>query len=446
MTRKNHYPNTNQHNDNINSFKNSSTQSPRSPQLSPRSPHPLTRILSAPDIVRDLTQQHQHEQQATELTWSKVKVLGGETPQKRGFHTSTRVNNKLYIIGGDAQNVFYKDVRVFNLETSKWESNETWLDKPRAGHSCVYYRDCLYVFGGKQSEGPKDSGHSCYLSDLLEYDLNRKTWKKVSCNIKLQPRGAHSCSLIESQKKMYIFGGLTSGPSASSSSSRSSSGSNIDLKYLNIMHVFDFEKREWSQVKCKGEIPPARAGHSSCVVKEFIYIFGGRKGSNILQDFYVLDTKKMVWKKIYQKNPPATRAGHSMCYYPEGGVIILWGGGDWSHYFDEVLTFDVSKPKSGEWKLQPIKQTALKPPARFWHSMTIYNNQLFMFGGGDKLNLYNDFYVLDISPLSKTNVSILTRGIPNSLPSIPPHHPIRDIPSRIDPPSVTPSPSVSGVA
>jgi hypothetical protein len=203
MTRKNHYPNTNQHNDNIYSFKNSSTQSLRSPQLSPglspRSPYPLTRILSAPDIVRDLTQEQRQEQQPTgmsppydciiclpmyivftlficfiiELTWSKVKVLGGETPQKRGFHTSTRVNNKLYIIGGDAQNVFYKDVRVFNLETSKWESNESWLDKPRAGHSCVYYRDCLYVFGGKQSEGPKDSGHSCYLSDLLEYDLSK---------------------------------------------------------------------------------------------------------------------------------------------------------------------------------------------------------------------------------------------------------------------------------
>lgn len=332
------------------------------------------------------------------LEWSEVIVKNGEMPARRGFHSCTCVGDKLYIIGGDAQSTFFSDVYTFNIVPQRWDHDERPLGNPRTGHTCVHFEGCLYLFGGKQSKILSNgSKQESYLSDLLVYDIARREWTKAESNIKLVPRGAHSCSVIESQKRMYIFGGLTPAYGNSVQSKT------VDLEYLNSICVYDFEGKQWLKLRCKGDIPPMRAGHASCVVGEYIYVFGGRKGSNLLQDFYVLDTSKLTWKKIYQKNPPSTRAGHSMCYYPKGHSIILWGGGDWGRFFDDIWTFDVSDFRTtGEWQLQTAKASPTAPGARFWHTSVIHKDAMYIFGGGNKTNLFNDLFVLNLTPLAKS--------------------------------------------
>jgi hypothetical protein len=44
-----------------------------------------------------------------------------------------------------------------------------------------------------------------------------------------------------------------------------------------------------------GMYPPPRANHSSSLIKNNLYIFGGWDGSKRLNDLYMIDLDKMIW-------------------------------------------------------------------------------------------------------------------------------------------------------
>jgi hypothetical protein len=213
------------------------------------------------------------------LKWTIVRPTSKAVPPRRGFHSCTAVDeHTFYVIGGDdSKNGFYNDVWSFNCTTVKW-TECTDLKFPRTGHTCVYYKGCLYLFGGKQQNR--------YMSELLIYSFETKQWTTHHpsdnlTNRKLIARGAHTASVVGS--KMYIFGGLNSGGR--------NGAADGDLEYLNSICVFDLETHTWSIPKnIKGMLPAKRAGHSSAVVGNTIYIFGGRSGSVVLPDFYAFNT------------------------------------------------------------------------------------------------------------------------------------------------------------
>lgn len=96
----------------------------------------------------------------------------------------------------------------------------------------------------------------------------------------VKPRGAHSACAIGS--KLYIFGGL--------SPHNPSSGKMDDYEYLNTVLVFDFNTAKWSIPQLKGTVPQPCAGHAAAVAGTNMFVFGGRNGSLLLQDMYMLDT------------------------------------------------------------------------------------------------------------------------------------------------------------
>lgn len=48
----------------------------------------------------------------------------------------------------------------------------------------------------------------------------------------------------------------------------------------------------WGYLTTDGDVPPARANHSSAVINTDLYIFGGWDGSRRLNDLYSLDTRE----------------------------------------------------------------------------------------------------------------------------------------------------------
>ena len=62
--------------------------------------------------------------------------------------------------------------------------------------------------------------------------------------------------------KIYLFGGRN------------------DNFPCNTLYVFDTETYQWSRPKITGNVPAPRDGHSSCVINDCMYIFGGYEETN----------------------------------------------------------------------------------------------------------------------------------------------------------------------
>jgi hypothetical protein len=86
-------------------------------------------------------------------------------------------------------------------------------------------------------------------------------------------RGGHTAVLADYQ--MIIFGGHYYGGSSK-------------FEYLNDTHVLDVETSTWHNVRCGGEIPEPRYGHSSIALGSKMFVFGGR-GKGKGADFSTLE-------------------------------------------------------------------------------------------------------------------------------------------------------------
>jgi len=108
---------------------------------------------------------------------------------------------------------------------------------------------------------------------------------------KIRPRGAHTACTIG--HKLYIFGGIS--PQLQQQAS-SSSRQDDDYEYLNTLLIFDLQTEAWSTPNIKGTLPQACAGHAAAAAGKYVFVFGGRNGSLLLQDMYMLDTGMLyIW-------------------------------------------------------------------------------------------------------------------------------------------------------
>src|SRR5580704_15848854 len=100
---------------------------------------------------------------------------------------------------------------------------------------------------------------------------------QISGLISACKRSRHSATLV-GDHQVYIFGGRTSDAGVFSGpiNSRIAGKPNSKPRPLNDLHVFDARRMVWSRPKTRGEIPPARYGHTATLVEgDKIYIIGG---------------------------------------------------------------------------------------------------------------------------------------------------------------------------
>lgn len=97
-----------------------------------------------------------------------------------------------------------------------------------------------------------------------------------------------------------------------------------------ILFCFDTRTLKWSTPECTGSLPGARDGHSACVVNHYMYIFGGFE-ENIDQfscDVHCLNLLTMEWTYIQTfGSPPSYRDFHSATIINHK-MYIFGGRGD----------------------------------------------------------------------------------------------------------------------
>jgi host cell factor len=177
----------------------------------------------------------------------------------------------------------------------------------------------IFIFGGMLEYGK-------YSDELYELQATKWEWKKIKPEVPVDgeppcPRLGHSFTLVND--KIYLFGGLAND---SDDPKR-----NIP-RYLSDLFTLSIKQSNylWEIPTTFGKPPSPReshtavAYHAKSINKNYLVVYGGMSGCR-LGDLWILDTDTLMWiKPIIQGPAPLPRSLHSSTLI--GNKMYIFGG------------------------------------------------------------------------------------------------------------------------
>ncbi|KAJ2556971.1 hypothetical protein EV175_001642 [Coemansia sp. RSA 1933] len=260
---------------------------------------------------------------------------------------------------------------------------------PRRGFSAALHDQMLHWFGGKADGNLRNDLNT----------MNTATWEVERVDVKgyvPAPREGHAAAFIG--RTMFVFGGEVE-----------------DGTYDNNLYAYNMGNCTWYKVPMQGDILTGRKGHTTVSVGSKLFVFGGTIDGYFLNDLISFDVRAAKdngprWsfestgdnkgngqkpasagsRRSEQLTPPP-RAGHSCSVYP--GSIYVFGGMNGEQCFNDLWIYDFELKR---WHL--IVPNGATPPARYGHASAVVDDCIFIMGGrtmrGEPLN---DFFAYKIS-------------------------------------------------
>ncbi|CCH46472.1 Kelch repeat-containing protein 1 [Wickerhamomyces ciferrii] len=140
-----------------------------------------------------------------DVHWEWINPKDNIRPPPLTNHSMDVYDNKLWIFGGSNGKKLNNEIWCFDPELERWDQIKTLgqLPKPVEEHASVIYKDLLIIYGGKDSQGEA-------VSDLFFLNLITKTWFKFPTNFPLEPQGkyGHTLSILKNDKLLILGGHL----------------------------------------------------------------------------------------------------------------------------------------------------------------------------------------------------------------------------------------------
>ncbi|KAI9344113.1 hypothetical protein BD770DRAFT_329082, partial [Pilaira anomala] len=146
------------------------------------------------------------------------------------------------------------------------------------------------------------------------------------------------------------------------------------------------------------EVPPALVGASVNVIGNKAYVFAGRLATSrkMTNYLYILDLHTLVWTRHIpppdSEKPPMARYFHSASVYKN--QLVIFGGMGYSRLsndglcvLDDISILDVDTMC---WKTPTIQPSLYSPQSRYAHLASIAEDKLIVIGGQDLDNNYLD--------------------------------------------------------
>ncbi|XP_051977060.1 host cell factor 2-like [Xyrauchen texanus] len=271
--------------------------------------------------------------------WKRVRSYHGPVPRARHGHRAIAIRELVVLFGGGNEGIA-TNLHVYNSATKQWFLPAVRGDIPPgcAAHGFACEGTRILVFGGMVEFGQ-------YTNSLYELQASRWLWKKLKPRPPRNasppcPRIGHSFTLHAN--KCYLFGGMAN-------DSEDPNG-NIP-RYLD--DFYELELQAQSGVKCwnfpetKGGGPSARESHSSVVYcgkggsATKLFIFGGMCGYR-LNDLWQLDIETMTWSLPQTRGQfPLHRSLHTSNVI--GNKLYVFGGWVPVGETEDTLTSDEVK-------------------------------------------------------------------------------------------------------
>lgn len=140
-----------------------------------------------------------------DVHWEWVAPKDNIRPPPLTNHSMDVYDNKLWIFGGSTGKRLSNDLWSFDPQYERWDKIKTLGAQPLPveEHASVVYKDLLILYGGKNSDGDA-------VNDLYILNLITKTWFKLPTNFPLEPQGkyGHTLSILKNDKLLILGGHL----------------------------------------------------------------------------------------------------------------------------------------------------------------------------------------------------------------------------------------------
>ncbi|ANZ74077.1 BA75_00316T0 [Komagataella pastoris] len=171
----------------------------------------------------------------------------------------------------------------------------------------------------------------------------------------------------------------------------------------NNLYFFHVGAYKWTIPNPTGEKPTGRYGHSISIITlssdpeniqettPYLYLFGGMLDNDIHNDMWSFDLsnfRRTQWNKVLPSKDspvPPRLTNHTMSIFDER--IYIYGGFDGVKLSNKLWSFD---PTEKIW--ENIELKGYQPPALREHAAATFNNLLFIYGGKDKNDNPSDVF------------------------------------------------------
>lgn len=225
------------------------------------------------------------------MRWSEPNLAtDSDGPPSIKNHSMTHHGNFLYCFGGYDGQHNHMTLLLYSLNDKAWlqpraESdtaagrsvmlrNPTNLDirvsgtppPGRNGHTATLATDAhdedsarIIIIGGWLGTGPLAAGdmHALDISEHPEHGLELRWYQPAVRGTPPGPCNMHSADYVASRREVYVF--------------RGGNG----REYLNDLHALNTDTFEWRKVETTGPAPQQRANHSSAIIDNELFVFGG---------------------------------------------------------------------------------------------------------------------------------------------------------------------------
>eukprot|EP00754_Rhynchopus_humris_P043983 Rhum_TRINITY_DN3686_c0_g1::Rhum_TRINITY_DN3686_c0_g1_i1::g.11708::m.11708 len=316
-------------------------------------------------------------------------------PDARTKFSSVEHGGNMYIFAGGNKKVFYGDLWAFDIQRSTWrcvaqDTSKVGGPTRRRSHCSVVWGSKMVTFGGRMERGR--------VNDVYVFDFASETWEQrfPQRHGPIPPaRAAHSASIWGDT--MLIFGG-----------DQAKSWQPPTKEKQPELWSYDCVRDVWTEPSCSGDNPCWRLGHNTVVLGNELYLFGGFNNGTQLDDLYVCDLERRVWRQVRYNTPVARRS-----FFPivadTPTSFLLWGGAFTVENAtdDHLYRFLVDRQDFVE--IHSIGKYI--PARRLGHAMVLGpSKQILMFGGCDQ-EYYNDLHVVDAPSLKEYTAYHILRHI-----------------------------------
>lgn len=270
-------------------------------------------------------------------------------------------------------------------------AGESHLPPARVHHTLSFLEPYVIVYGGV-------SPHHDFLDDIHMYDVRYQSWtgeieRKECCN--------------REEKVVETLGKI----------------SGLPLPGQDSVHQLP--------IGFQGGIPAARAEHAVASYEGNMYMFGGVSELGLMQDFFTFNPQELRWTSLTRRKQawPVRRAGHIL--EASTGRLFMFGGratmsnGE-TKSLGDVWVYDIIAETWSE----SVARGGAQPAGRIHASSTVFDNELWIFGGLDSSShlSFNDLWSFHLDSHVWTQRYIPSAANSGFIP--PPLHHAHLIPSR----------------
>ncbi|CAH1784192.1 unnamed protein product [Owenia fusiformis] len=266
---------------------------------------------------------------------------------------------------------------------------------PRSGHRIVVTEDNIWSIGGYNSDlwdiENDDFTNYPLFRELWKFNFATRKWKKMT-TLGHMPKELASHSAILLGQQLVVYGGT---------------GIPFGVASSNEVYVCNLKTLRWSKLSTSGDVPLKTYGNSVMLFDEKLCVFGGTTGWQYNAEVHTLDLNTLEWEDLNNmgnntKEPPG-RYRQEVALHKNKLYIFGGGRADESYGFENLPAYDLLKLRWQEVKTTGDGKHGFPQP-RKCHSCIQQDNELYMCGGYNGIEIFGDFWKFNLDEMKWTKL------------------------------------------